>query len=161
MAILKTSTQDEIPAAIAALQVACTTDRAPILGALRDAKIAHFEVARDTAPNVVKQLFALAEKPVVVLIGDTDQGTIGPVVWPVVPLVMHWARAVFLHSIDGGVVGYGAVVRAAAKYRRVVLVENNSRNVDAWRSAAGFSGVRRIALLSANGGAHPRAAVKS
>ena len=48
MPTLKIDSLAEIPAAIAALQVAGATHRIPLLRALKRGQIANFEVARDT-----------------------------------------------------------------------------------------------------------------
>lgn len=159
MPTLKIDSLDDIPAAIASLQVAGAIHRIPLLRALRGGQIAHFEVTRDTPTNIAKAFFRLAEKPAVILIGDDDYASTGPAGWPAAPKLLAWARVVFVHATGGQPAHYEAAIKAAQKYRRVLLIEATSAHAEAWRTAATFGGAKRIIILLPTDGVHPRPAV--
>jgi hypothetical protein len=135
--VLKINTWDDIPAAISRLQVAGAGHRIPVLQALYNRRIAHLDMHRASSARLFKQWAAMSRLPALALLGDDDHSPLdGPDTWPLAPRVLRWARFVVVHGGAGRPEHYEHVLALTAIYRRVVMIECSSANIQAWQAAA-------------------------
>lgn len=96
--------------------------------------------------------------PSLVVVGDdyADGTDTGPTGWPGVGRLTRWARRAVINGSGGTVEDYQAAVLLAVQYRKLVLVECNSRHLMAWHLVFAKAGVPTINIYPATG-PHPAA----
>ncbi len=135
--VFKINTRDDIPAAIARLQAAGAWHRVPLMQAAYHGRIDHTELHRGTSAQYFKRWAAASCHPALALVGDDDHSPLdGPDTWPLAPRVLRWARFVVVHGGAGRPEHYERVLALTAVYRRVVMIECSSANIEAWQAAA-------------------------
>lgn len=152
------NTWSDIPDAISKMQVAGVGHRVPIMQALYHGRIAHLEVQRTGSNGLMKRWMAAVAMPALLLIGDDDHASPdGPATWPIAERALRWARFVLLHGAGGLAEHYHYAVSLTEQYRRLVLVECASDNLQAWRAASERwgSGSNGQIIAPAPGLAHP------
>lgn len=104
------------------------------------------EVLRPASAGVLNAVFAFrdshitmrqlktSDRPVLVIIGDDDYASTGPVGWPDATKLMRWARFVILHGAGGEPGHYSAAVMAAQVHHRALMIETDTAHLDAWRA---------------------------
>lgn len=131
------NTWDDIPPAIARMQVAGAGHRVPLLQALYHSHIAYADMHRGTSSGYFKRFAAAVCLPAVVVLGDDDHATPdGPSTWPIASRVLRWAEYVMIHGGAGRPEHYEQAITLARIFRRLAMVECSSANVEAWQAAA-------------------------
>jgi hypothetical protein len=121
-------------------------------------RIAFWPPQPETSASTFKQLARLvADKPAVVLIGDDDYSPdAGPARWPVAARAVRWAAFVVVHAAGAKIEHYEAVISAAQRLRRVLLIECAAATADAWLALAVSAPNRpRVLLIAPTVGVHP------
>jgi hypothetical protein len=93
-------------------------------------------------------------RPILVVIGDDDYASTGPVGWPIARKLFRWARHVVIHATGADDTSYRLAVEMAVTVRRLVLVETSSDCAGAWAAACRQAHIPALALMPANG-QHP------
>lgn len=110
--------------------------RIPLITAVLDGRIAHFEVQRSGSVSELKRFMALAaRRPTLVLIGDDDDEPTGPDGWPCAQRLLKWARVIVLHATGAERWHYETTVNTAEARGKVLMIETNSAQLPAWMAA--------------------------
>ena len=104
---------------------------------------------RVTQPPELAKLYRAGEAPTLVIIADTGEASTGPIGWIAALKILEWSRAIEIQA-DDIAIDTAIATTAAAKYRRVLLIQTNFPHVTTWRLAAEFAGCRRFLPLSPN-----------
>lgn len=95
-----------------------------------------------------------AGKPTIVLIGDDDYRTSGPIGWAGLRPLMRWARFGLVHAAGADVSTYRHALRLVRHQRRLVMIETAASAHNAW--GAMFNAFRVPAdLIYPEDGRHP------
>jgi hypothetical protein len=92
------------------------------------------------------------DRPIVLLLGDDDYSSTGPLGWRAARGSLSWARAVFIHGAGADPEHYRGAVGGAILHRRLLLVETDAAHIAAWTKAAGSKPKLTIVPQS---GVHP------
>ena len=114
-----------------------------------------FLMDRVTQPAELVKLYRAGEAPTLVIIADTGQASTGPIGWIAALKILEWSRAIEIQA-DDVAIDTAIATKAAAKYRRVLLIQTNFQYVTTWRLAAEFAGCRRFLPLSPNAAKLPK-----
>ena len=77
------------------------------------------------------------DRPELMLICDDDDKATGPAGWASAAHATRWARRVITHGAGATVDQYRGFAVAAMAFGRLLLVETDSRHLDAWNLLAG------------------------
>lgn len=134
--LLRINTWDDVPRAIATMQLSGAAHRVPVLQALHAGRIGTWEPQRAGCTGRCKRFLATVCKPALIIIGDDDDAPTDPDGWPVAERLLRWARQVILHGAGGHPSHYEGAVMAAEVVGRLLLVECTSGTLEAWKAAA-------------------------
>ena len=136
---------EDIPGAIAYLKVigGVAELRIPVLQALYDGRIGALDVHSVTPNRNVRLFLEKVRKPALAILADDTDEPAGPDGMPAVDRLMRWARLIVVHGTGGTILDYETAVATAQKIERLVLVECQSRFINAWLERA-----RRVAPLT-------------
>lgn len=110
--------------------------RIPLVQAVLDGRIAHFETRRSGCARRLKVFLALtARRPTLILIGDDDDCPTGPDGWPVARRLLRWASFIVLHGTGAERWHYETTINTAELCGRVLMVETSSAMLPAWSAA--------------------------
>jgi len=133
---VRIDTWEDVPRAIAAMQVAGAGFRVPLLQGLYHGMIAFLDVSRETSSGTVKRFISGIVLPAVVVIGDDDDLPSGPDGFAPAQRLLKWAHQVVIHGAGGEAEHYRAAVLAAQITGRFLMVECSSPMIPAWTAAA-------------------------
>ena len=110
-------------------------------------------VDRLSRPN----LYALnkAKQPALIVVGDDDNRTTGPMGWAATAQMMQWARGCLLHATGADQRSYALAVTMAEDLGRLLLVETSSDAAEAWLSVLQGADVPTVLLRPTGDGVHP------
>ena len=120
---------------------------------MRAGEIALIEVLRDGIVSC--RQFERFTRPVVVLVGDDDHCSTGPLGWASARGLLHWARAGLVHASSASAASYRAAIDMAVHHRRLLLVETDTAHADEWSEAVLRRQLPCVRVLPTDGGAHP------
>lgn len=103
-------------------------------------------VERHAQPEDVNRFYRAGEAPILAIITDTGEASVGPIGWIAAAKILQWARAIEIQS-DDLAANTAIAAKAAEKYRRALLIRTSFQYVTAWRRAAEFAGCRRFLPL--------------
>lgn len=155
--LIRVNNRADLVNAIAMYEQIGARHRIPLLRALLHGRIGFFECQRSTSRGAVKRFMAGVEKPALLLLGDDDYTSTGPIGWPGADRAMRWARGVLIHGTGATPEQYEEVVDATVALRRVVLVEADSAHADEWAQLAEAQPNRAgvLVLKPTGAGQHP------
>ncbi len=73
-----------------------------------------------------------AGRPAIILLGDDDYASTGPIGWPSTRKLVYWARSAFVHGTGGTADDYANAVMMAQRWRRLLLIETDSQHLMDW-----------------------------
>ena len=102
-------------------------------------------------------LYALnkSRTPALILVGDDDYHTTGPLGWAATEQLTHWAKGALVHGTNGDRRSYAMAIEMAEHYGRLLLIETSSDAAEAWVDVLRLAGVPTILLRPGGGGSHP------
>ena len=97
-----------------------------------------------------------ARMPALVIVGDDvgDGTDTGPDGWSGIKHLTRWARRAVINGSGGTVQDYEAAVLLTVQFRKLVLVECNSKHLMAWHRVFATAGVPTINVFPVDG-PHP------
>lgn len=126
--------------------------RKPYLRAARDGLLAL--LLSSNGQRVDKRLLADRRRPQLLIVTDDHPAAIGPDGWPQIRKLMTWAKLVIIHASGGEDRWSHMAVAATLQAGRVLMVECEFRQHDAWLSLVRAHGCRHLSILPM-GGVHP------
>jgi len=108
---------------------------------------------RLSRPNI--NALRKSKRPALILVGDDEGSTTGPLGWVASTQLVQWARGAIVHGTGADPQNYAMAVAMAEMLGRVVLVETTSDAAEAWWGAFERAGVPGVAIIPPNGDAHP------
>ena len=152
----KVNSRDDLPRLIAQMQQA-GAPQYPLIQALYAGRLAYLPLFRTTSSTTVKRWIGMVSRPGIVTIGDDDHAAAdGPKTWPVAPRLLKWANLVIVHGATGHAAHYMAAAMVTEMYRRVVLIECSSANIEPWKRAIDLHHKRGgMVLTPGPGQSHP------
>ena len=149
---------EDFNVAIARLVAGGAGHSAELMRAARDGAFA-LMIVTPTAPAPMKTLKALADSPVLIVIGDDvpGQAALGPSGWLPTRRLLEWADFAVIHGAGATVDHYRTIARLAAHRRRTILVETSSIASVEWIERLRSVRPRPIpfTLIMPIGGCHP------
>ena len=126
--------------------------RAHLLRAVKRGEIITLEPHRKS--HIPKSVLRSAPLPTLVIIGDDDHASTGPAGWTATQRVLKWARAAMIHGAGADIRSYQMVIDMTVKYKRVALIETESRYVAAWGEVFLSKGIPSVGIIPSDG-PHP------
>ncbi|WP_428487218.1 hypothetical protein [Rhodopila sp.] len=93
-------------------------------------------------------------RPTIVLLGDDDYSTTGPIGWTAFRRLGYWARGAMVHATGGDVASYRLAIELALTKQRFLLIETSSAHAHEWGAALHKRNIPAIGLLPP-AGVHP------
>ena len=102
-------------------------------------------------------LYALnkEKRPALILVGDDEGRTTGPLGWIASTQLMQWARGALVHATGADQQSYMLAVTMAEQFGRMLLIETASNAAEAWAAKLQQAEVFTILLLPTGDGVHP------
>lgn len=116
-------------AAIARLLQTDEAFRVPLLRAARDGALGFTQAEGGRA---VPARFLKLGRPCLVILADDHPAATGPDAWPQARKLLRWARAAVFHAAGGRAEDYAMIAAATVAYGRLLLVEMEYRQMQAW-----------------------------
>lgn len=108
---------------------------------------------RLSRPNI--NALRKARRPALILVGDDEGATTGPLGWAATAQLMGWAKGAVVHGSGGDRTSYMMAVLLAEDFGRLLLIETSSDAVASWAAALVRAGVRTVCLKPTGDGVHP------
>ncbi len=96
-----------------------------------------------------------SKQPALIVVGDDDHGTTGPMGWAATAQMVQWARGCLLHATGGDQRSYALAISMAEDFGRLLLIETSSDAAEAWLSVLRAADVPTVLLRPTGDGIHP------